>query len=101
VIVANETPYVIECGDGVARQLVVAGVSLEKLRHIFVTHHHSDHNADYGNLIWLAGAAGLRTRIDAWGPPPLQKMTELFLEMNVITMADADGVWRVAEYSIR
>lgn len=49
---------------------------------MFLTHHHSDHNADYGNLIWLAWAAGLRNRVDAWGPPPLEKMTELFLEMN-------------------
>ena len=82
VIVVNDTAYVIDCGDGVARQLVVAGVSLEKLRHIFLTHHHSDHNADYGNLIWLAWTAGLRTRVDAWGPPPLERMTRLFFEMN-------------------
>ncbi len=82
VIVANDTPYVIDCGDGVARQLVIAGVSLDKLRHIFVTHHHSDHNADYGNLIWLAWAAGLRAHVDTWGPPPLEKMTRLFFEMN-------------------
>lgn len=82
VIVANDTPYVIDCGNGVARQLVFAGVALDSLRHIFLTHHHSDHNADYGNLIWLAWAAGLRTRIDSWGPPPLQKMTKLFFEMN-------------------
>src|SRR5688572_5840580 len=53
VILVNDTAYVIDCGDGVARQLVFAGVSLPKLRHVFVTHHHSDHNADYGNLIWL------------------------------------------------
>ena len=82
VIVANDTPYVVDCGDGVARQLVIAGVSLDKLRHIFVTHHHSDHNADYGNLIWLAWAAGLRAHVDTWGPPPLEKMTRLFFEMN-------------------
>ena len=82
VIVANDTPYVIDCGDGVARQLVIAGVSLDKLRRIFLTHHHSDHNADYGNLIWLAWTAGLRTRLDAWGPPPLKTMTKLFFEMN-------------------
>lgn len=78
----NDTAYVVDCGDGVARQLVCAGVSLDKLWHIFLTHHHSDHNADCGNLIWLAWAAGLRTRIDAWGPPPVEKMTRLFLEMN-------------------
>jgi ribonuclease BN (tRNA processing enzyme) len=82
VLVANGTPYVIDCGDGVARQLVFAGVPLDTLRHIFITHHHSDHNADYGNLIWLAWTAGLRTRVDAWGPPPLAKMTRLFFEMN-------------------
>jgi ribonuclease BN (tRNA processing enzyme) len=82
VILVNDTPYVVDCGNGVARQLVLAGVSLPKLRHIFITHHHSDHNADYGNLIWLSWASGLRTRVDTWGPPPLEKMTTLFFEMN-------------------
>jgi ribonuclease BN (tRNA processing enzyme) len=82
VIISNGRAYVVDCGDGVARQLVLAGVPLDSLRHVFVTHHHSDHNADYGNLIWLAWTAGLRTRVDSWGPPPLEKMTRLFLEMN-------------------
>lgn len=82
VILVNDIPYVVDCGDGVARQLVLAGVPLPKLRHIFITHHHSDHNADYGNLIWLAWAAGLRTRVDSWGPPPLQKMTGLFFRTS-------------------
>ena len=82
VVVANGTPYVVDCGDGVARQLVFAGVPLATLRHIFITHHHSDHDADYGNLIWLAWTAGLRARVDAWGPPPLERMTKLFFEMN-------------------
>src|SRR3989442_3735938 len=82
VIVARKRAYVVDCGNGVARQLVPAGVPLDTLRHVFITHHHSDHNADYGNLIWLAWAAGLRTRVDTWGPPPLAKMTRLFFEMN-------------------
>ena len=82
VIVVNDTAYVIDCGDGVARQLVLAGVALAGLRHVFITHHHSDHNADYGNLILLAWTAGLRTPVDTWGPPPLEKMTRLFLETN-------------------
>jgi len=82
LIIANDTPYLIDCGDGVARQWVLAGVSLLKLRHIFITHHHSDHNADYGNLILLAWATGLVSRVDTWGPPPLAKMTKLFLELN-------------------
>lgn len=82
VILANDKAYVIDCGDGVARQLAFADVPLAQLRHVFITHHHSDHNADYGNLLWLAWTAGLRTRVDTWGPPPLEKMTRLFFEMN-------------------
>lgn len=82
VIVAGDSLYVVDCGDGVARQLVLAGLSLPRLRQVFITHHHSDHNADYGNLLLLAWASGLGTRVDSWGPPPLEKMTRLFLEMN-------------------
>lgn len=84
VIVVDGVAYVVDCGDGVARQLRLAGLSPTAVRHIFITHHHSDHNADYGNLMLLAWAAGLRTRVDAWGPPPLERMTQLFLEMNQV-----------------
>lgn len=82
VILIDNAAYVVDCGDGVARQLVLANVSLPTMRHVFLTHQHSDHNADYGNLIWLAWTAGLRTRVDAWGPPPLVRMTHLSFEMN-------------------
>jgi ribonuclease BN (tRNA processing enzyme) len=82
VIFVNNTAYVIDCGNGVARQLVLAGLPLSAVRHIFITHQHSDHNADYGNLLLLAWASGLQSRVDTWGPPPLARMTSLFFEMN-------------------
>jgi ribonuclease BN (tRNA processing enzyme) len=86
-ILVNDVLYIVDCGNGVGRQLALANLSLSSLRHIFITHQHSDHNADYGNLFWLAWANGLGTRIDTWGPPPLTRMTQLFLEMNA---ADID-----------
>lgn len=82
VILVKDVAYVVDCGNGVARQLVSAGVALPRLRHVFLTHHHSDHNADYGNLVLLAWASGLRTRVDTWGPPPLERVTRLFFEMS-------------------
>lgn len=87
VILVDDTAYIVDCGDGVARQLVLAGVALRAVRHIFITHHHSDHNADYGNLILLAWAAGLRTPVDTWGPPPLGRMTDLFFQMAASDIA--------------
>ncbi len=96
VILVNSVPYVVDCGYGVARQLVMADVPLVKLRHVFLTHHHSDHNADYGNLMLLSWAAGLKTAVDAYGPPPIEKMTKLFWELNSydinIRMADEHRV---------
>lgn len=82
VILVNNQAYVVDCGDGVAIQLARADVPLPTLRHVFITHQHSDHNADYGNLLLLAWASGLQTRVDTWGPPPLARMTRLFFEMN-------------------
>lgn len=82
VIVVNGATYVIDCGDGVARQMAMAKLKLAAIRSIFLTHQHSDHNADYGNLVLLAWAADLSRRIDAYGPPPLSEMTRLFLAMN-------------------
>jgi ribonuclease BN (tRNA processing enzyme) len=83
-IIVDNVLYVIDCGNGVARQLAQAGVALPTLRHVFITHHHSDHNADYGNLMLLAWTTGLRGRVDTWGPPPLEKMTRLFFELNAV-----------------
>ncbi|MEP7384396.1 MAG: MBL fold metallo-hydrolase [Gemmatimonadota bacterium] len=82
VIVVNGAAYVVDCGNGVARQLVAAGVPLASIRGVFVTHQHSDHNADYGTLLSLAWTGGLHTPVDTWGPPPLERMTELFFEMS-------------------
>lgn len=82
VVLVNDAAYVFDCGVGVATQLARAEVRLNSLRHVFITHHHSDHNAEYGPLLHAAWGAGLRTPVDTWGPPPLARMTNLFLQMN-------------------
>ena len=82
VILVDDRAYLVDCGDGVARQMVLAGVPVSRLRAIFITHHHSDHNADYGNLLVLGWSAGLKPPVDAYGPPPLARMTSLVGELN-------------------
>lgn len=91
-VVVGDAVYVVDCGNGVARQMALAGLSLGAIGDVFITHHHSDHNADYGNLLWLAWAADLRHPVDAWGPPPLKRMTRRFLQLN-----DTDIRTRIAD----
>ncbi|HEY0304192.1 MAG TPA: MBL fold metallo-hydrolase [Longimicrobiales bacterium] len=81
-IVVNDACYVIDCGNGVARQMILAGLRLGSIRSVFITHHHSDHNADYGNLLLLAWASDLVRRVDTYGPRPLSAMTRQFLALN-------------------
>src|ERR1051325_6828791 len=78
LILVNDVPYVIDCGYGTTRQLLAAGVPLDHLRYIFITHHHSDHNLEFGTLFYNAWVTGLPARIDAYGPAGLEKMTQDF-----------------------
>lgn len=82
LLLIDDVPYVIDCGYGTVRQIVAAGVALARVRHIFITHHHSDHNVDFGSLLLMAWASGLQTPIDCWGPPPLRRIAELVLALH-------------------
>jgi len=81
-VVVGASTYLVDCGNGVGRQLALAGIPFRSLRAAFITHHHSDHNADYGNLFLLSWTGGLDRPVDVYGPPPLIAMTEHVLELN-------------------
>ncbi len=81
-VVVGERSYVIDCGNGVARQMVLAGVPLATTQAVFVTHHHSDHNADLGNLLLLAWEANLDHAVHLYGPPPIDDIWRHFLAMS-------------------
>jgi ribonuclease BN (tRNA processing enzyme) len=75
-IVSGGAIYVIDCGYGVARQMALAGLPLKQLQHIFITHHHSDHDIDLGPLLQLAWLSGLTAPVDCWGPPQMRRMID-------------------------
>lgn len=75
LILINDVPYLVDCGYGTSRQLLSANVALNRLRYIFITHHHSDHNLEFGPLVYNSWITGIPARIDAYGPPGLTKMS--------------------------
>jgi len=82
VVVVDDVAYLVDCGEGVVRQLVAAGVAPASVRHLFITHHHADHNIGYGGLLMGAWVSGLDAVLTAHGPPPLARITEAFFVMN-------------------
>jgi ribonuclease BN (tRNA processing enzyme) len=95
LLLINDIPYVIDCGYGVSRQLVSAGVSLDRLRYIFITHHHSDHDLEYGTLFYNAWVAKHSSYIDAYGPAGLKKMTRAwfsYMKFDIDTRIVDEGM---------
>lgn len=82
VLLVDNVPYVVDCGYGVTKELVEAKVRLPDLRYIFITHLHSDHVLEFGNLVDAAWSAGLKHEVQAFGPEGLAAYVRNYWEAN-------------------
>jgi len=74
-VVIGEDIYLIDSADGVLRQLAGADLPIERIKAVFITHHHFDHNGDLGPLLvqrWLFHFA--QPQIKVIGPPMTREM---------------------------
>ena len=51
VMLSNGAAYVLDCGLGVTDRYAETGIPFGALKSIFITHHHTDHNIEYGPLL--------------------------------------------------
>lgn len=86
VIWSNERAYVLDCGLGVTNQFARTGIPFTAIRSIFISHHHPDHNIEYGPFLLVGWIQGLPASVQAFGPPPLAQMTRDFLRAYKATI---------------
>ena len=79
VMLSNGSAYVLDCGMGVTNQFARTGIPFNALKSIFITHHHADHNIEYGPLLIVGWIQGVQNGVRAFGPPPLKQMTDDFM----------------------
>jgi ribonuclease BN (tRNA processing enzyme) len=79
VLLVNDEPYIIDAGNGISRQLAMAGVPLGRVSQIFITHNHDDHNAGLGTMLGLAWDVGRIAPITVSGPKGTRDMMDGFL----------------------
>ena len=76
LLTVNDTYYVVDAGDGVARRMAKAGAEVRDVGTIFLTHHHDDHTAGLGTLIALAWDRQRTDPINVYGPPRTKELVD-------------------------
>lgn len=79
VMLSNGAAYVLDVGLGVTNEFARTGIRFGAVRSVFITHHHPDHNIEYGPFLVIGWVNGLKLAVKAYGPPPLKQMTADFL----------------------
>lgn len=79
VLKIDGTTLVVDCGIGVSRSLVEAGMSLLEIDAVFITHLHSDHVLELGPMLYTAWTTGLNKPLPVFGPKGIEDYWEGFL----------------------
>jgi ribonuclease BN (tRNA processing enzyme) len=80
VMLSDGAAYLLDCGLGVTDRFAETGIPFNALRSIFITHHHLDHNVEYGPLLSIGWVQGMPLTVHAYGPPPLKQMTADYIK---------------------
>jgi len=86
VMASNGAAYVLDCGLGITNQFARTGIPFANVRSIFITHHHPDHNIEYGPFLLIGWVQGMTNSLRAFGPPPLKQMTDDFVRAYKATV---------------
>lgn len=74
-VVVGSRVFLFDAGPGVERRLAAAGLPIDGVSALFITHLHSDHTLGLPDLIFTSWVMGRRTPLQAFGPRGLRAMT--------------------------
>lgn len=78
-VVAGQRLFVVDSGQGSTRNLAVMNLPPPRVDAVFLTHFHSDHIADLGELMLQRWAGGARTTpVPVYGPTGVERVVDGF-----------------------
>jgi ribonuclease BN (tRNA processing enzyme) len=94
-VVVRDRIYLVDAGNGVLHQLRAANLDHRRIGHVFITHNHDDHNADWGTLLGIQWSTGRRADTHVYGPVGTESMLQGYLQYFApngrVRMADSPG----------
>lgn len=107
-VLVGHRVFLVDAGAGVERQLAAAGLPINGVTALFVTHLHTDHTLGLADLIFTSWVMGRRGPMPAYGPHGLAAMVGFLdsayaQDIRIRTDGlehETPGGWRVAVHEI-
>ena len=74
VLVVNNKPWIIDCGDGAMHRLAASGFQPPQVENVFISHLHMDHYGGLQALIGLRWFGGAQSVLTVYGPPGIDEV---------------------------
>ena len=65
----RDTGILLDCGEGIQRQLKITGIKPTRIDKIFLTHWHGDHVLGLPGLLQTMNSSGYEKKLEIYGPP--------------------------------
>ncbi|HVV64849.1 MAG TPA: MBL fold metallo-hydrolase [Rhizomicrobium sp.] len=78
LVAAGDDYYLVDTGLDAARDLMLWRIPLEKIKGVFLTHFHSDHIGDLGEVRLQTWVAGRKTPLPVYGPRGVERVANGF-----------------------
>lgn len=75
----REKLFLLDCGEGTQDRLRMAGVNMQRIARVFITHMHGDHYLGLMGIIGSMHLLGRTAPMEVYGPPELEEVVRIQL----------------------
>ncbi len=110
VIRRKDELLIFDCGEGIQRQMIQAGVGFHRKTKVFITHLHGDHVLGLPGLLQTMSLLDRERKLEIYGPPGIEAFVNaiqqtvqfnLTFPLEILEVKDANIVCEEKEYEVR
>jgi len=109
VIRRKDELLIFDCGEGIQRQMIQAGVGFHRKTKVFITHLHGDHVLGLPGLLQTMSLLDRERKLEIYGPPGIEAFVNaiqqtvqfnLTFPLEILEVEDANIVCKEKEYEV-